>query len=379
MSNLNKLFSKKSSSSRSTSHPFTSSSSSRPTLHPSTSSNQATTEILNRILSQQNSFQKSMEVLLKNQETIQEDIKKIREEIAILSYDKDNLNAIISDTIKDLMKKKIYPNPAEMKAAITFFFKKTDDEFFSTFSNTGWNNYYNKKIRKNLTEKLRSQRSTACSQVKTAIFKVFANKGLPPINNTAKATEITMWKKKPVVLRCFKNLFTEINGNAEESETYMERIIKDAWPKKKNLSDQQISWAILITEIFLDPKNEYIKITEETILPILEKNKEKIKNKEIFKYSPQSSTPGSPAPALESSPVLENSSALESSPASESSPAPESSPALASAPTSAPENSSAFVPTFKNSFALALVPERFFTSERFEKSQSLSEEPPELE
>jgi hypothetical protein len=33
-----------------------------------------------------------MEVLLKNQETIQEDIKKIREEIAILSYDKDNLN-----------------------------------------------------------------------------------------------------------------------------------------------------------------------------------------------------------------------------------------------------------------------------------------------
>jgi hypothetical protein len=82
-----------------------------------------------------------------------------------------------------------------------------------------------------------------------------------------------MWKKKPVILRCFKNLFTEINENAEESETYMERIIKDAWPKKKNLSDQQISWAISIAEIFLDPKNEYIKITEETILPILEKNK----------------------------------------------------------------------------------------------------------
>jgi hypothetical protein len=50
------------------------------------------------------------------------------------------------------MKKKIYPNPAEMKAAITFFFKKTDDEFFSTFSNTGWNNYYNKKIRKNVSK-----------------------------------------------------------------------------------------------------------------------------------------------------------------------------------------------------------------------------------
>lgn len=97
--------------------------------------------------------------------------------------------------------------------------------------------------------------------------------GLPPINNTAKATEITAWKKKPVLLRCFKNLFTEINGNAEESETYMERIIQDAWPKKKKISDQQIAWAISIAEILLDPKNEYIKITEETILPILEKNK----------------------------------------------------------------------------------------------------------
>lgn len=64
--------------------------------------------------------------------------------------------------------------------------------------------------------------------------------GLPPINNTAKATEITAWKKKPVLLRCFKNLFTEINGNAEESETYMERIIQDAWPKKKKYQTSKL-------------------------------------------------------------------------------------------------------------------------------------------
>ena len=60
--------------------------------------------------------------------------------------------AIISDTIKDLMKKKIYPNPAEMKTATAFFFKKADDEFFSTFINTGWTNYYNKKMRKNVSK-----------------------------------------------------------------------------------------------------------------------------------------------------------------------------------------------------------------------------------
>lgn len=33
-----------------------------------------------------------MEKLLKNQESIKEDIKKIREEIAILSYDKESLD-----------------------------------------------------------------------------------------------------------------------------------------------------------------------------------------------------------------------------------------------------------------------------------------------
>ncbi|RHZ87207.1 hypothetical protein Glove_39g9 [Diversispora epigaea] len=119
---------------------------------------------------------------------------------------------------------------------------------------------------------------------------------LPPISNVAKASEIAAWKKKLAVSNCFRKLFEKIED--DENDIYMTKIIKNVWPKKKNIPNLQIAWAISISEIFLNPKNEVIKMSEEIIQPALARNLRKIENEEGFEYesdsSPTSQRPVSP-------------------------------------------------------------------------------------
>ena len=106
-----------------------------------------------------------------------------------------------------------------------------------------------------------------CARVKTSIFEVCK---VPFISVAAKSTEICAWKKKPAVSNSFRKLFDRIEEN--EEDTYMTQIIKNVWPKKKKIPNQQIAWAISIAEIFINPNNENIKISEEIIKPVLLKN-----------------------------------------------------------------------------------------------------------
>lgn len=103
--------------------------------------------------------------------------------------------------------------------------------------------------------------------MKTSIFGVCK---VPPISNAAKATKISAWKKNPAISNSFRKLFDKVEE--DEEDTYMARIIKNVWPKKKKIPDLQIAWAISIAEIFLNPNNESIKISEEIIKPVLLKN-----------------------------------------------------------------------------------------------------------
>ncbi|RHZ87988.1 hypothetical protein Glove_27g2 [Diversispora epigaea] len=68
----------------------------------------------------------------------------------------------------------------------------------------------------------------------------------------------------------------------------MTRIIKNVWPKKKNIPNLQIAWVISIAEIIFNPNNENIKIFEEIIKPVLLKNLNKIENNESFEYESDS-------------------------------------------------------------------------------------------
>ena len=106
-----------------------------------------------------------------------------------------------------------------------------------------------------------------CARVKSSIFEVCK---IPSINNVAKAREISVWKKKPAILNSFRKLFDKIEE--DEEDTYMTRIIKNVWPKEKDIPNLQVAWAISIAEILLNPNNENIKISEEIIKPVLYKN-----------------------------------------------------------------------------------------------------------
>jgi hypothetical protein len=93
---------------------------------------------------------------------------------------------------------------------------------------------------------------------------------LTEIQNKAKVDEITRWKNLPCVASCYKNLYKKID-DTENSPNYMDRIIEIVWPKTEVL-DLHAAWAVSIAEVVLDPNNGEIKISEETIEPLLEKN-----------------------------------------------------------------------------------------------------------
>ncbi|RHZ52092.1 hypothetical protein Glove_465g14 [Diversispora epigaea] len=247
--------------------------------------------VTRRIFSKLDNLKTLLEKVKKNQEDMKEEIKTIKEKVAILSHDQACIDAVIIKSAQDLLEKKIYPNYDEFKESAEFFLRESDNEFFSTLGSK-WEPYFEKKIRKPLSKRLRSLRSTLCARVKTAIFENFSNM-LPPISNVAKASEIAAWKKKLAVSNCFHKLFEKIED--DENDTYMTKIIKNVWPKKKNIPNLQIAWAISISEIFLNPKNEVIKMSEEIIQPALARNLRKIENEEGFEYESDSSpTPQRP-------------------------------------------------------------------------------------
>ncbi|RHZ69505.1 hypothetical protein Glove_283g10 [Diversispora epigaea] len=298
MSDLNQLFKRKNqpslrSNSRPSSSFSSSSSSSRPTLESEDSgltgltgltdltsrNNDATTK---RIFSKLDNLQKMLEKIMKNQEKMQDDIKSVKEEVAILSYDQDCVYSVILESAQNLLEKIIYPTFVQFKETAKSFMEKSDINFFSSLGHR-WEPFYHKKIRVDLTKKLRALRSTLCARVKTSIFEVCK---VPPISIAAEASKISAWKKNPAISNSFRKLFDKVEE--DEKDTYMTQIIKNVWSKKKNIPNLQIAWVISIAEIILNPNNENIKISEEIIKPVLLKNLNKIENNESFEYESDS-------------------------------------------------------------------------------------------
>ncbi|RHZ46552.1 hypothetical protein Glove_615g54 [Diversispora epigaea] len=197
--------------------------------------------LLRRILTKIELFQKINEDNQKNLCKLGEDMKSIKEKISVLSFNKEFLDVIIKKSSEELIEHSIYPIPGD----------------------------YNE-----MAEEIRNLRSNLSTKVKASIFKIFDK--LPPINSNATAAEITVWKRSPIVLECYKKLFTEIENI---SEKYIVRIIKNVWLKKEFIPDSHTAWCVSIAEIFLNPNNEYIQITEDVVQPFVEKNLKKIENK----------------------------------------------------------------------------------------------------
>ncbi|RHZ54959.1 hypothetical protein Glove_421g142 [Diversispora epigaea] len=191
--------------------------------------------LLRRILTKIELLQKINENNQKKLCKLGEDMKSIKEKISVLSFNKESLDVIIKKSSEEFIEHSIYPIPGD----------------------------YKEMAKNNLSTK-----------VKASIFKIFDK--LLPINSNATAAEITAWKRSPIVLECYKKLFTEIENT---SEKYIVRIIKNAWPKKEFIPNFHTAWCVSIAEILLNPNNEYIQITEDVIQPFVEKNLKKIENK----------------------------------------------------------------------------------------------------
>ncbi|RHZ47538.1 hypothetical protein Glove_578g61 [Diversispora epigaea] len=215
MSDLNQLFKRKNqpslrSNSRPSSFFSSSSSSSRPILESEDSgltgltgstgltsrNNDATTK---RIFSKLDNLQKMLEKIMKNQEKMQDDIKSVKKEVTILSYDQDCVYSVILESVQNLLEKIIYPTFDQFKKTAKSFMEKSDINFFSSLGHR-WEPFYHKKIRVDLTKKLRALRSTLCARVKRSIFEVCK---VPPISIAAETSKINAWKKNPAISNSF--------------------------------------------------------------------------------------------------------------------------------------------------------------------------------
>ena len=69
---------------------------------------------------------------------------------------------------------------------------------------------------------------------------------------------------------CFKKLFRKVEEG--EPNTFMAQIIKRVWKNKKDIPKIQISFAISTCEVFLNPGNQYVTMSEKVIKNKIRKN-----------------------------------------------------------------------------------------------------------
>ena len=85
----------------------------------------------------------------------------------------------------------------------------------------------------------------------------------PPINTNSSPFEVSKWKKNQNVAKCYKNLFKW--ETADDSATYMTRIIDKVWVSKKNTLKIHIAYAISVCEFLLNSSNQKVQVSEASI------------------------------------------------------------------------------------------------------------------
>lgn len=113
-------------------------------------------------------------------------------------------------------------------------------------------------------------RGTIASRVRSSIFSVFGELQLPPINTKSSPGDIKTWKESRQVRDAYRKLKEQRHGS---ELTWSGRIIQKTWPNIKKVSKEKLAFAISICQFLLNPKNGSIKINDEVIRKLMEKNK----------------------------------------------------------------------------------------------------------
>lgn len=113
-------------------------------------------------------------------------------------------------------------------------------------------------------------RGAIASRVRSSIFAVFGELQLPPINTKSSPGDIKAWKESQQV----KDAYTKLKERSPDSElTWSGRIIQKTWSKVKKVSKEKLAFAISICQFLLNPKNGSIKINDDVVRKLMEKNK----------------------------------------------------------------------------------------------------------
>ena len=101
------------------------------------------------------------------------------------------------------------------------------------------------------------------TKIREAIFATYGEVNLPLINSNASPLEITKWKKRPEVFRCFENLFKNMDDN-EGSPLVITRIVEKAFLGKE-CSNPEFAYAIAICKTILNPKHDVFQMSEKIL------------------------------------------------------------------------------------------------------------------
>src|SRR6266516_3667679 len=74
------------------------------------------------------------------------------------------------------------------------------------------------------------------------------------------ASEVEKRTKNQNVAKCYKSLFKL--KTADDSATYMTRIIDKVWASKKHTPKIHIAYAISVCEFLLNPSNQKVQVSE---------------------------------------------------------------------------------------------------------------------
>lgn len=103
-------------------------------------------------------------------------------------------------------------------------------------------------------------RGSLATKIKEAVFATYGEVNLPLINSNASPSEITNWKKRPEVSKCYEKLFKHMNNN-NDSPLVITRILEKAFLGKE-YSNSEFAYAIAICKILLNPKHDVLQMKQ---------------------------------------------------------------------------------------------------------------------
>jgi hypothetical protein len=86
---------------------------------------------------------------------------------------------------------------------------------------------------------------------------------------TASPTEVNKWKRNPAVNKCYQNLYRPIS-DLDDQVTFFLRIVEKVFIESNKASEILIAYTMSVCEIFLNPDNDNIQISESVMKEKLE-------------------------------------------------------------------------------------------------------------